>query len=215
MSSGGLTRPWPQSTPFFLSSHPPLSPQFGSGGGAQLPLPLQRAKFPPPSLLSSPFPPVLAPFFCHRARLGSLQPTGPSPLGDPCSRGGSPTLEGSPALWGSLAFQGSPTPGGSLCPQGSLTSRGSLTLCGGPSPRGGRGGPPESQDRGRGTPSGPPRFWGSPHPPTPPQPQVLGVSQVWGGRRPPALTQPCSCSAPGRGRSPAAASLALVGGGIN
>lgn len=184
MSSGGLTRPWPQSTPFFLSSHPPLSPQFGSGGGAQLPLPLQRAKFPPPSLLSSPFPPVLAPFFCHRARLGSLQPTGPSPLGDPCSRGGSPTLEGSPALWGSLAFQGSPTPGGSLCPQGSLTSRGSLTLCGGPSPRGGRGGPPESQDRGRGTPSGPPRFWGSPHPPPSPAPGFGGLPGLGGAQAP-------------------------------
>lgn len=178
-------------------------------------MPLQRAKFPPPSLLSSPFPPVLAPFFSHRARLGSLQPTGPSPLGDPCSRGGPQPWRG-PQLYGGPSPSRGPQPRGGPCVLRDPSPLGGPSPCVGvPHPVGAGGALPSPRTGGGGHPPAPQGFGAHPTPPPPPQPQVLGVSQVWGGRRPPALTQPCSCSAPGRGRSPAAASLALVGGGIN
>lgn len=203
--------PRPHCTPFSLSFPPPFPPQFGSGGGHSCHCPCKGPNSPlPHSSLH-----LFRLFWPHFSEAG--QDRGPSnPRGDP-HPSGTPALEGVPNLGGVPSSVGVPHLPGVPSPGGVPVSSGIPHLSGVPhlvwgslTPWWPGGGPPESQDRGRGTPSGPPRFWGS----TPPSPAPgFGGLPGLGGRRPPALTQPCSCSAPGRGRSPAAASLALVGGG--
>lgn len=184
--------------PLFPLLSPPFHPNFSLGGGGRAAVAPAKSQIPP----STPSLHLFLLFWPHFSVAG--QDGGPSPLRDPCS-GGVPSSVGVPNPGG-----------GSLCPQGSLTFGGPSPL-GVPHPVVAGGALLSPRTGGRGTPSAPPpRFWGgvSPPPSTPTAPGFGGLPGL-GGRRPPALTQPCSCSAPGRGRSPAAASLALVGGGIN
>lgn len=180
--------------PLFLLLFPSFHPNLALGEGRAAVAPAK--KFPPPLPLFT-FSTCFCLIFLWQGRRGSLQPI----VGETLTPQG-------PLLWGGR-------------PQ---TWRGPQ-LCGGPQPRGGPspfggpsaplvagGGPPECQERGGGGhPPAPPGFGGVTNPPFT-APGFGGLPGL-GGRRPPALTQPCSCSAPGRGRSPAAASLALVWGG--
>lgn len=148
-------------------------------------MPLQRAKFPPPSLLSSPFPPVLAPFFCHRARLGSLQPTGPSPLGDPCSRGGVPNLGGVPSSMGVPRLPGVPNPGGVPVSSGIPHLSGVPHLVWGSLTPWGPGGPSRVPGPGEGDTLRPPKVLGlTPPPPPSPAPGFGGLPGLGGAQAP-------------------------------
>lgn len=197
MSSEGLTRPWSHCTPLFPLLFPSFHPNLALGGGRAAIAPAKRGQIPPctPSL-------HLFHLFLPRFPVAGQEPIAGETL----------TPQG-PLLWGGVPnLEGVPSSVGVPNPGGVPVSSGIPHLSGVPQPPLVAGEAfPNPRNGGRGTPSDPPGFGG--HKPRPLQPQVLGVSQVWGGAGPPALTQPCSCSAPGRGRSPAAASLALVWGG--
>lgn len=200
--------------PFSSLLTPPFHPNSALGGGTAAIAPA-KGQIPPSLTPLFTFSTCFSPIFLSQGKTGVPPTHGTLTPGGPLLSGGVPNLGGVPSSMGVPRLPGVPNPGGVPVSSGIPHLSGVPHLVWGSLTPWGPGGPSRVPGPGEGDTLWPPKVLGSPHPPLPPQPQVLGVSQVWGGRRPPALTQPCSCSAPGRGRSPAAASLALVGGGIN